>query len=121
MKGVTYFARALALLWAGWWTVFFIAESLATQTPLDRMGIWVAIGLVFLAAALAAWRWERPGGLVLLGVGVLAALAYGMWGPRELPVAVRLLTLLVFGAPPAIAGAIFFSHRHGNASRGGNQ
>jgi hypothetical protein len=33
MKTVEYIARALALLWAGFWMFFFIAESLAWDTP----------------------------------------------------------------------------------------
>jgi len=47
MKTVEYFARALALLWAGFWTCFFIAESLVWHTPVYRMTIWVCVGLMF--------------------------------------------------------------------------
>ena len=68
MKTVEYIARALALLWAGFWAFFFIAESLASSTPLDRMGIGAAVGLAFVILALAAWRWEAAGAVVLMGV-----------------------------------------------------
>jgi len=113
MKSVEYLARALALLWAGFWTFFFIAESLAWHTPLDRTTIWVAVGLAFVILALVAWRWEVAGGLVLIAAGVLAALAYAIWGPRELSVTIRVTTLLAFGVPPVAAGALFLMHHHG--------
>jgi len=113
MKTVEYLARALALLWAGFWTFFFIAESLAWHTPLDRMTIWVAVGLAFVILALVAWRWEVAGGLVLIAAGVLAALAYAIWGPRELSVTIRVTTLLAFGVPPVAAGTLFLMHHHG--------
>jgi len=110
MKTVEYLARALALLWAGFWTFFFVAESLAWQTPLGRMTIWVAVGLAFVILALAAWRWEVAGGMALLAAGMLAALAYGIWGPRDLSVTTRVTTLVAFGVPPVAAGALFLMH-----------
>jgi hypothetical protein len=119
MKTMVYFARALALLWAGFWTFFFIAESLVWHARLDRMTIWVAAGLVFVILALVAWRWEVAGGLVLIAVGVLAALAYAIWGPRELSVSIRGVTLLAFGVPPVAAGILFLLHHHGITRSGG--
>jgi hypothetical protein len=117
MKAVEFSARALALLWAGFWVFFFIAESLAWHTPIDRMAMWVGLGLLFLVAALAGWRWEVVGGALLITVGVAAAIAYAVWGPRELRFTVRMITLVVFGVPPVVAGALFLVHHHGIRSR----
>jgi hypothetical protein len=119
MKTVKYVARALALLWAGFWTFLFTAESLAWHTPLNRMTIWVALGLAFVILALIPWRWEVAGGLMLMAVGVLAAVAYGIWGPRELSVTTRVTTLLAFGVPPLAAGALSLMHHHGITHPGG--
>jgi hypothetical protein len=113
MKTVEYFARGLALLWAGFWTIFFVAESLAWHTPVYRMTIWLCVGLIFVMLALVAWRWEVAGGLMLIAAGVLAALAYAIWGPRELSLASRVTTLVIFGVPPAGAGALFLIRHHG--------
>jgi len=113
MKTIEYFARALALLWGGFWTLFFIAESLAWHTPMYRMAIWLCVGLVFVILALVAWRWEFAGGLMLIAGGVLAALTYGIWEPRELSLVSHVTTLLTFGVPPAAAGALFLIHHHG--------
>jgi hypothetical protein len=112
MKTMEYVARALAVLWAGFWTSFFIAESLAWHTPFERMMIWVTVGLAFVILALVAWRWEAAGGLVLVAVGVFAALAYGIWGPRGLSVTTHVTTLLAFGVPPVAAGALFLLRHH---------
>jgi hypothetical protein len=113
MKTMRHFARALALLWAGFWTSFFLAESLAWHAPWDRMTTWLAVGLAFVILALLAWRWEVVGGLLLMAAGVLVPLAYWFWGPRALPVATRAAILLAFGVPPVAAGALFLM-RHLN-------
>ena len=113
MRAMEYFARALALLWAVFWTFFFIAESLAWHTPVLRMAIWLCGGLIFTLLTLVAWRWEVAGGLMLIVGGVLAALAYAIWGPQGLPLVKGVTTLLVLGIPPAAAGALFLIHHHG--------
>ena len=112
MKTLEYFARVLALLWAGFWMFFFIAESLTLHTPVHRMAMSVCVGLMFVLLALAPWRWEFPGGLMLMAAGVLAAIAYAIWGPPALPLTTRVTTLLVFGVPPSVAGILFLMHHH---------
>jgi hypothetical protein len=49
-------ARALALLWAGFWMFFFVAESWAWHTPVPVALPWVGVGLLFF------WRWYRGAG-----------------------------------------------------------
>ena len=105
-----YLARALALLWAGFWTFFFLVESLVWHTPTGRLILWVAVGLGFVIVALMAWRWEAAGGLTLIVVGSLAALVYGIFGPRKLSLPIRVATLLSFGVLPVTAGALFLMH-----------
>jgi hypothetical protein len=117
MKTLEYLARALALLWAGFWTFFFIAESLAWNTPVSRMTIWTGVGLLFVILALVGWRWEVTGGLLLIAAGVVTALAYAIWAPRELYLTTRATTLITFGVPPAVAGALFLMHHHGITHR----
>jgi hypothetical protein len=110
MRTLEYVARTLAMLWALFWTSFFLAESLAWQTPLDRTAMWVALGLGFLALAVLAWRREVAGGVGLIAAGLLAASAYAAWAPSGLSVAVRVTTILAFGVPPVAAGALFLVH-----------
>jgi hypothetical protein len=101
-----------ALLGAGFWMFFFIVESPAFNSPLDQMTIWVAAGLAFVILAQAARRWEVAGGLALVAAGVVAALAYAIWGPRKLSLTTRVTTLLAFGLPPVAAGALFLMRHH---------
>jgi len=112
MKAIEYIARGLALLWAAFWTFFFIAESLAWHTAVGRTMIWSCIGLVFVLLALAAWRWEVAGGLLLVIAGLLAMVAYLIWGPTDLPVSTRINATVLFGLPPTLAGALFMIHHH---------
>lgn len=104
-------ARVLALLWAGFWIYFFVAESLATGTPLRVSLLWVSVGLLFLLLAFVPWRWELMGGMLLAVLGVAAALGYAILAPQHLTVGVRALTAATFGVPPLLAGVLFLVHR----------
>jgi hypothetical protein len=66
---------------------------------------------------LVPWRWELTGGLLLVVVGVSAGVAYAIWSPPRLPVASRVLTTVVFSAPPVAAGILFLMHRRAMAAR----
>jgi hypothetical protein len=68
-------ARILAMLWSVFWSVLGflsgIGEGGGTEAVIAHT---IFPGLVFLAAALIAWRWERVGGLLLV-LGGFAAIA----------------------------------------------
>jgi hypothetical protein len=117
MGGTLLAARALGLLWAGFWLFFFVAESLAWHTPLAALAAWTAVGLAFALAVAAAWRAEFLGGLLLIGVGALAGLAYAVRPPEHLTASVRLGTALALGAPPVIAGLLFLRHHFATTRR----
>ena len=98
-------ARALALLWAGFWMFFFVVESAVWHTPLSLALSWVGVGLLFILSALVPLRWEMIGGLLLIAVGLSAGVAHAIWWPSRLP------TTVVFSAPPMAAGTLFLIHR----------
>ncbi len=104
---VTLLARTLALLWAGFWTVFFVAESWAWRTPVHAALPWVGAGLLFVILALIPWRWETAGGILLVVAGLAVRTAYAIWPPPGLPLAGRVLTTVVFSGPPVAAGILF--------------
>ena len=111
MKPLTLLiARALALLWAGFWLFFFIVESLAWDTPALPMLTWVGVGLVFVLMAMLPWRWEVTGGLVLAVAGLLIGVSYAIWAPSGLSLSTRVTGTIVFGAPPLVAGILFLVH-----------
>jgi hypothetical protein len=109
-SSLALWARTVALLWAGFWTFFFVAESWAWRTPLRVALGWVGLGLLFVFIGLIAWRWELTGGILLILVGFAIGLAYGVWAP-PLPLTSRLLALASFSAPPVLAGILFLKHR----------
>jgi hypothetical protein len=114
---VSLLARALALLWAGFWLFFFAVESIAWHTPVGAMMPWVAAGLFFAVVAVVPWRWELGGALLLASVGAVAAIAYAIWSPVGLPAISRALTIGVLGGPPIVAGVLFLIHDRAAASR----
>ena len=118
MKHVLVFLpRGLALLWAGFWMFFFVAESWAWQTPVLAALPWVGVGLFFVLLALLPWRWERTGGVLLVGVGLFAGVAYAIWSPPRLPLASRVLTTVAFSVPPLVSGILFLRRRRSVATR----
>ena len=98
-------ARALVLFWAVFWMFFFVVKSAVWHTPVSSALPWVGVGLLFVFSAVVPWRWEMIGGLLLIVVGLSAGVAHAIWWPS------RLLTTLVFGAPPLAAGILLLTHR----------
>ena len=116
MKSVII-ARALALLWAGFSTFFFVAESWAWKSSGRVTAIWAGIGILFLMAAAVPWAWERGGGALLSVLGLLVGVVYPLWAPSRLSFATRASTTLALCGPPIIAGVIFLMHRRALAAR----
>ncbi len=110
-------ARTLALLWAGFWAIFFVAEARAWETPVRATVLWAGVGLLFLILALVPWGWERGGGVLLAVVGLLIGVAYPIWAPPRLPFASRVMTTLVLSGPPLAAGIVFLMHHRAVAAR----
>jgi hypothetical protein len=98
-KWPRYIARAGALLWAGWWTLFGLLSGIGEG--LEPGGIFMHTlmpGLLFLALAVIAWRWEVPGGILLLLAGLWSLDMF--WFART-PQGFLLLAL-----PPLLAGLL---------------
>ena len=80
--------------------------------------------LLFAILALIPWRWEGAGGLLLvvmsLFIGVTYAIASAAIVRRDgsrLPLAVRVITTVVFTGPPLVAGILFLLHRRSVKAR----
>ncbi len=99
-------ALAVAVFWL-WWGVgsayvegFTWGSLLAHSIP----------GLLILMATLVAWRWERMGGSLLVGVALLVT-AFLLWailfrgGYRQMAAIVWLTMAL----PPLVAGSLFLA------------
>lgn len=107
---MVFIARVLALLWAVFWLFVFVAESLAWRTPALVAAPWVGAGVLFVLVALTPWRWEVTGGILLVVVGLLIGVAYAIWAPPGLPLASRVISIIVLGGPPLVAGILFVRH-----------
>ena len=105
-----FIARVLAMLWAVFWLFFFVVESLVWRTPPLVMASWVGVGLLFVILALLPWRKEGTGGFLLAVAGLLAGVGYVIWAPPGLPLVSRVITTIVFGGPPLVAGILFLRH-----------
>jgi hypothetical protein len=104
-------ARALSLFWSAFWTIFFVAESWAWDTPLPLALPWVGAGLLFILLALLPWRWQTTGGILLIIAGFLIGAGYVVWGPPSLPLAGRVISTVTLSLPPLIAGILFLAGR----------
>ena len=115
---MVFIARALAMVWAVFWLSFFLLESLAWRTPALATLSWASVGVLFVIFALLPRRKERAGGVLLAGAGLLCGAAYVIWAPPALPLASRVITTLVLGGPPLVAGMLFLRHHRTVAGRG---
>ena len=109
-RWMTIIARALALLWAGFWLFFFVAEARAWGAPVRVAVCGAGAGLLFVVLALVAWGWEKRGGILLVAVGLLIGVVYAILAPPRLPIAGRVITTLVLSGPPLVAGILFLLH-----------
>jgi hypothetical protein len=83
----------------------------AWGTPTPVLLSWTGLGLLFVILALAPWRWEVAGGLLLVIAGLTSGVAYTIWAPPGLPLISRVTTTIVFSLPPLAAGILFLGHR----------
>jgi hypothetical protein len=104
-----YLARALALLWAGWWVFFGLASGIGEGgTPAYVLLHTAVPGLVFLISAIVAWRWEAVGGVILMLEGVLVLIGYPIVFGR-FPLTTIVFVLLTMALPPLVAGFLFLA------------
>ena len=117
---MVYGARALALLWAGFWIVFFVGSVMVEPTYPRAVLVGSLVLLLFVILALVPWRWEAAGGLLLVAMSLLIGAAYAIASASffrrndgsRLSLPVRAITTLLFAAPPLVAGILFLLHHH---------
>jgi hypothetical protein len=105
-----YAARGLSLLWAGFWIWFGIASGIHENPVPSYIFMHTLPGLVFLAAALLAWKWERPGGWLLAGLALVIACLYLYLFRQRLGVGVLIAAALMLSLPPLITGVLYLVH-----------
>lgn len=70
-------ARILALAWAVFWSAFGLLSGMGEGGGLQAVLAHTLMpGLVFLAAAVIAWRWDLVGGLLLALAGLAVVFAF---------------------------------------------
>ena len=95
-------ASILALAWGAWWTFFGIASGIGESIGALGTVMHTLPGLVFLASAFIARRWNLPGGVLLVAVGIGALRFFGY-----LPSHLLSITAVLLGLPPLVSGVAF--------------
>jgi hypothetical protein len=117
---MVYGARALALLWAGFWVFFFVGSVMVEPTYPRALVVGSVVLLLFAILALVPWRWEAARGLLLVIMSLLIGATYAIASASffrrndgsRLPLVVRAIGTLSFAGPPLVAGILFLLHRH---------
>lgn len=100
----------MAILWAAFWTWFGLASGLAEKlSPAGVLVHTAAPGLAFVVLLVVSWRWELPGGILLVLAGVAVAVVYPMMF-RRMPTATVVFVILTMALPPILAGILFLLH-----------
>jgi hypothetical protein len=95
-------ARILALAWAVFWSAFGLLSGLGEGGGIQTVLFHTLMpGLLFLAAALIAWRWELAGGVLLALAGIASLFLY--------PFVTTAGGLLALPLPGIVAGALFWA------------
>lgn len=95
-------ASILALVWGAWWTFFGVASGIGEGIGALGTVMHTLPGLIFLSAAVIARRWNLPGGILLVAVGIGALWRFGYLSSRLLSI-----TALLLGLPPLASGVVF--------------
>ena len=101
------FARILATAWGTFWALFGLLSALGEELGLLNTVLHLlGPGLVFLASAFAAWRYEKVGGIILTIEGIVVAIIYPLIF-HGLAISTIRFVLLTMALPPVISGALF--------------
>ena len=92
----------MALAWGAWWTFFGVASGIGESIGALGTVMHTLPGLVFLASALIARRWNLQGGILLVAVGIGA-----LWFFGYLPSHLLSITAVLLGLPPLVSGVAF--------------
>jgi len=110
-KWMLHIARALALVWACWWAFFGLASGLSEGLAPLAVLIHAAMpGLVFLISASVAWRWQRPGGVLLAVEGIVVLIGYPARTYGRFPPSTIVFVCLTMGLPPLAAGGLLLAN-----------
>jgi len=107
-----WIARILALAVAVSWLWWGIGSAFVEGFSLGSLLAHSLPGLLILIATFVAWRWERIGGSLLVGVAILVT-AFLLWaisraGPGRL-YQVDAMVWLTMALPPLLAGLLFLA------------
>lgn len=99
-----WMSRTLTLVWAGFWLWFGIAEGIYVGRPwYVVISHGLPIGLAFLIIALIAWRWPKPGAVLLILTGFVIAGLYPIYW-AGLPTNTKLFGIATLALPPLLSG-----------------
>lgn len=113
-----YIARALALIWAGWWAVFvflfifYLTGHVVTAGPPRQLGVEFCLMFLLIlapfilvpwASVAIPWRWEAVGGVVLVAEGLFLFIVISLIFELDL------VTVTTTAFPPLVAGVLFLA------------
>ncbi|MFH0765407.1 MAG: hypothetical protein V2A61_03200 [Calditrichota bacterium] len=100
-------ARIITLLWAGFWVWFGLASGIGEGLSFGGILLHAVMpGLVWLALALAVWRWPKVVGGLLIFAGLAVLVGYPMSFGSRFPLLTIICVELTMALPPLLSGIL---------------
>jgi hypothetical protein len=107
-------ALGIAAACTAFWLWFGIASAMGEKLgPMNWLLHLVVPGGILLATLVVAWRWQFPGGILLLLEGLIVAAGYPLFFGSRFPWQTVAMVLLTMAVPPLAAGALLLAGRRG--------
>ena len=100
---IQFSARALAVLWAAFWTFFCVASAIGEHEGIVAGLIHQMPAIVIIATVVLAWHSELAGGVAMIAIAAFAFVFFRMYA--QVPV-----VGLIMAGPPCTAGLLFMLH-----------
>ena len=104
-------ALGIAMLWAGWWVFFDVADAIQRQ----EFGYAVPFAMAVSAPVVIARKWPAAGGALLIVASVVSVFMYVQMWMQRFDLWQIVVLFAIMPLPPFVSGILFLLSGHAHA------